>query len=194
VAEERERLNPGISMIGATAAHARGLFSDDLTELRTAVDLLQGGPRPLVLASALEDLGRRLAKDESEDQAVAGLGRALEIYAETGASWDERRVRSRLRRLGVRLRLVATPRPRRSWEALTDSELKVVGLIATGMTNREAANKLYLSPHTVSTHLRHAFTKLGINSRTELARVALEQERVALAEAETTLDVVQRGK
>jgi DNA-binding CsgD family transcriptional regulator len=53
------------------------------------------------------------------------------------------------------------------------------------MTNRDAANKLYLSPHTVSTHLRHAFTKLGINSRTELTRIAVEQDRVPLTGAQT---------
>jgi DNA-binding CsgD family transcriptional regulator len=53
------------------------------------------------------------------------------------------------------------------------------------MTNRDAATKLYLSPHTVSTHLRHAFTKLGINSRTELTRIAVEQERVQLTGAKT---------
>jgi DNA-binding CsgD family transcriptional regulator len=53
------------------------------------------------------------------------------------------------------------------------------------MTNRDAANKLYLSPHTVSTHLRHAFTKLGINSRTELTRIAVEQERGAVTDAQT---------
>jgi DNA-binding CsgD family transcriptional regulator/tetratricopeptide (TPR) repeat protein len=193
-AEERERLHPGVSLIAASAAHARGLSSDDVTELKTAVDLLQGGPRPLVLASALEDLGRRLAKHESQDEAVAALGQALEIYAQTGASWDERRVRRRLRRLGVRRRLVAASRPQRSWEALTESELKVVGLIATGMTNRDAAAKLYVSPHTVSTHLRHAFTKLGINSRTELARIVIERERVVLTEAPTTLDVVQPAR
>jgi DNA-binding CsgD family transcriptional regulator len=51
------------------------------------------------------------------------------------------------------------------------------------MTNREAANKLYLSPHTIGTHLRHAFTKLGINSRVELARMAAEYERIPVADS-----------
>jgi DNA-binding CsgD family transcriptional regulator len=45
-----------------------------------------------------------------------------------------------------------------------------------GKTNREAAAALYLSPHTVGTHLRHAFTKLGINSRAELARTLAEHD------------------
>ena len=47
---------------------------------------------------------------------------------------------------------------------MTDSELAVVRLVASGLTNKEAAERLYISPHTVSGHLRHAFDKLGINS------------------------------
>jgi DNA-binding CsgD family transcriptional regulator len=46
----------------------------------------------------------------------------------------------------------------------------VVRLIAQGLTNRETAVRLFVSPHTVNSHLRHAFTKLGVNSRVELAR------------------------
>jgi DNA-binding CsgD family transcriptional regulator len=42
------------------------------------------------------------------------------------------------------------------------------------MTNREAAGHLFLSPHTVNMHMRHAFEKLGINSRVDLARIAAE--------------------
>jgi DNA-binding CsgD family transcriptional regulator len=55
--------------------------------------------------------------------------------------------------------------------SLTGSELQVVRIIADGATNRSAAEQLYLSPHTVSSHLRSAFAKLGINSRVQLARV-----------------------
>jgi len=49
-------------------------------------------------------------------------------------------------------------------------------LVANGLTNREAADRLYVSPHTVNSHLRHVFTKLGINSRVELARLAHEYD------------------
>jgi DNA-binding NarL/FixJ family response regulator len=52
----------------------------------------------------------------------------------------------------------------------------VVRLVAHGATNRDAAEQLFLSPHTVSSHLRHAFAKLDINSRIELTRVALTEE------------------
>ncbi len=56
------------------------------------------------------------------------------------------------------------------------SELTVVTLSAQGLTNRDVATRLFLSPHTVSMHLRHVYAKLGINSRAELARIALAHE------------------
>jgi DNA-binding CsgD family transcriptional regulator len=59
---------------------------------------------------------------------------------------------------------------------LTAAELRVVRLVAQGMTNREAAAALFLSAHTIDTHLRHAFAKLGVNSRVELTRQALIHE------------------
>ena len=112
------------------------------------------------------------------DGAVASFGRALELYAETRASRDETRVRRRLRELGVRRRLVSPKRPETGWEGLTESELAVVRLVAEGMTNRQVARQLYVSPHTVNAHLRHAFSKLDINSRVELARLAIEHGAV----------------
>jgi DNA-binding CsgD family transcriptional regulator len=65
-------------------------------------------------------------------------------------------------------------RPTLGWAALTESELTVVRLVTDGLTNREVAERLYVSPHTVSGHLRHAFEKLGINSRVALTRIAAE--------------------
>ena len=51
----------------------------------------------------------------------------------------------------------------------------MVNVVAEGLTSREAAAQLYLSPDTVNTHLRHAFAKLGIRSRVELARLVLSR-------------------
>ena len=59
------------------------------------------------------------------------------------------------------------------WAALTPAELDVIRVVVAGRTNREAAALLFLSPHTVSSHLRHAYAKLGINSRVELVHVAV---------------------
>ena len=57
------------------------------------------------------------------------------------------------------------------WARLTDTERAVADLVATGYTNREAATKLFISPHTVDYHLRHIFRKLDIDSRVQLARI-----------------------
>jgi DNA-binding CsgD family transcriptional regulator len=71
-------------------------------------------------------------------------------------------------------------RPRRpgfGWAALTAGELRVVRLVVEGGTNREVAKELLVSPHTVDSHLRHAYRKLEVSSRVALTRVAIENER-----------------
>jgi DNA-binding CsgD family transcriptional regulator len=171
----RAELNPGVASIAATAAHVRGLLEPSNADLREAVDLFERTPRRLELAAALEDSGIELIASERE-AAIEVLGRTLGLYAELGATWDARRVRSRLRELGVRRRLVTAEPETNGWSALTTSELTVARLVADGLTNREVAERLFVSPHTVSSHLRHVFSKLGINSRVELARVAGEYE------------------
>jgi DNA-binding CsgD family transcriptional regulator len=171
----RAELNPRVASIAATAVHVRGLVARSTTDLRKAVDLFERTPRRLELAAAVEDLGVELIATDRE-AAIDALGRALALYTELGATWDARRVRSRLRELGVRRRLVAAEPATDGWEALTTSELTVARLVAEGLTNREVAERLYVSPHTVNSHLRHVFAKLGINSRVELARLARDYE------------------
>jgi len=170
-AEERARRNPGIGSVRAAAAHARGLLDADATLLAEASRIFETAPRPMALASALEDLGVVQLRTGAPAAGVETLGRALGHYSEAGATWDAGRVRRRLRANGVRRRLVTSARPDAGWAALTDSELAVVRLIVAGLTNRETAVRLFVSPHTVNSHLRHAFTKLGVNSRLELARM-----------------------
>jgi DNA-binding CsgD family transcriptional regulator len=173
--QRRAELNPGIASIAATAAHVRGLLEQNQADLRAAVDLFERAPRPLELAAALEDLGADLSAT-GRDAAIDVLGRSLALYTELGAIWDARRVRSRLRELGVRRRLVTAEPETNGWAALTTSELPVARLVAEGLTNREVAERLFVSPHTVNSHLRHVFSKLGINSRVELARLARDHE------------------
>ncbi len=66
------------------------------------------------------------------------------------------------------------------WPELTTSELAVVRLVTRGATDREVAQRLYISAHTVNSHLRHVFAKLGIRSRVELARRAGERQAAQL--------------
>jgi DNA-binding CsgD family transcriptional regulator len=173
-AERRSDINPGMPALLASAAHVRGLLDGDRDQLARAVAILESGPRRLFLASALEDLAGAEAGAGRTGQAVAAFDRALAIYAACGASADLGRVRRKLRDLGVTRRLASGRRPARGWEALTDSERTVVRLVADGLTNREVAERLYVSPHTVSGHLRHAFEKLEISSRVTLSRIVSE--------------------
>jgi DNA-binding CsgD family transcriptional regulator/tetratricopeptide (TPR) repeat protein len=171
----RAELNPGVASIVATAAHVRGLLEPSHTDLREAVDLFERTPRRLELAAALEDLGGELIVTDRE-AAIEVLGRSLAHYTELAATSDARRVRSRLRGLGVRRRVVTAEPETHGWVALTTSEVAVAQLVADGLTNREVADRLFVSPHTVNSHLRHVFAKLGINSRVELARLARDYE------------------
>lgn len=178
-AERRAEINPGVPAFLASAVHARGLLTSDPGLLAQAVTILEPGQRRLALASALEDLAIAEIPAGRTHQAIAALDRALAIYAACGARWDLARVRRRLRRLGIQRRLPAERRPAQGWAALTESELAVVRLVADGLINREVAERLYVSPHTVNGHLRHAFEKLGINSRVALTRIATEHTQPA---------------
>ena len=55
-----------------------------------------------------------------------------------------------------------------------DAELRVSELVAGGLTNRNIAEYLNLSPHTVDAHLKHIYTKLDIHSRVDLTVLALQ--------------------
>lgn len=67
-------------------------------------------------------------------------------------------------------------------EALSERELEIVSLVAQGLTNREIAVRVYLSPNTVKVHLRNIFTKTGVASRTELTMLAVKEGWVAVSQ------------
>jgi DNA-binding CsgD family transcriptional regulator len=169
-------LNPGVASVAGAAAHAEGLLRGDLTTLRAALRAYRASPRLLDRASALEDTG--LAEDRAGRRTVAVelLTESLGLYQSCTASRDAARVQRRLRRLGMRTTPPAgATAERTSWNSLTAAELRVVRLVVKGMRNREVAAQLHLSTHTIDTHLRHAFAKLGISSRVQLTRYALAQ-------------------
>jgi DNA-binding CsgD family transcriptional regulator len=174
-ASRRAALNPGVASIVAVAAHVRGLAFADPHRLEEAAQLLAGTSRGLDRAAVLEDLAN-LARHGHNREATDQLDQALLHYRAAGASGDDRRVRARLRSFGVRRRLVAVDRPERGWSAMTGSETAVAELVVTGLTNRQVARRLVVSPHTVNSHLRNVFTKLDVRSRGELALVACARD------------------
>ncbi|MCG8965232.1 LuxR C-terminal-related transcriptional regulator [Streptomyces sp. CL12-4] len=168
-AEERARINPGLPLFVAAAAHARGLLEGNADLLAEAADQYADA-RPLLRARALEDAGEAAAR-AGVPGALPRFEEALALYATCGAERDGQRIRGRLRKLGIRGPASAGAAPDAGWRGLTRSEFGVVRLVALGATNREAAQRLFLSPHTVDTHLRHAFEKVGVRSRVQLARL-----------------------
>jgi DNA-binding CsgD family transcriptional regulator len=174
-AEQLASDNRGFPSVAAAAAHARGVLDRDVAALEQAGADYR---HPWARASALEDAGVVLAHAD-HTTAGARLEQSLVGYEQAGADHDAARVRARLRDLGVRRRHRRhAERPVSGWASLTDAERRVADVVAEGLTNVKAAERLFLSPHTVDFHLRHIFRKLGIGSRVELTRLVLDPTRV----------------
>ena len=164
-------LAPDVPTVGSVALRARALVDRDIDPAIEAVALARQVPNLLEHAGACEDAAELLAEAGRLDDAAALLREAQERYERAGAHVWAGRVRAGLRRLGVRPgQRGSRKRPSTGWESLTETERAVSLLVAEGLTNSAVARRLYISPHTVNTHLRHVFTKLGISNRVALAR------------------------
>ncbi|GAA0222301.1 LuxR C-terminal-related transcriptional regulator [Cryptosporangium japonicum] len=145
------------------ADHLHGVVRVDAAALDRARRGWQRLGRPLLEVAALSDQGAVLL--EAGDRSGAALmeeahGRLTAL----GADRDAWRVRWHL---GLHGRVVTPKRP--TAPALTPTESRVVDSAARGGSVRRIAAELGLSPHTVTTHLRHVYAKLDIRSRSELS-------------------------
>jgi len=104
--------------------------------------------------------------------AVAAAAESLQTFERLGARRYADRARKVLRRLGVRPRPVRRPGP--SGGPLSQRELEVARLMATGLTTAQVAERLVISPYTADTHLRRIYERLGLNSRAALTRYLAE--------------------
>jgi DNA-binding CsgD family transcriptional regulator len=163
-----------IPIVDVAGLVCRSLVDDDADGLTEAAVLYAREGRPFEAARSAEEAAARLAAGGRNAEAEARLDEALAGYGRLGASHDAGRVTARLRALGVRRRRGRTGgrRPDRGWEALTPTEVKVTALVAEGLSNPQIAERLYVSRHTVHTHVSHILVKLGLASRVELAREA----------------------
>ena len=119
--------------------------------------------------------GEWLRRERARREARGHLRRAADLFRQVGAPPWEERAEAELRATGETTRR----RDPSTLDQLTPQELQVAGLVAAGMTNRQIASQLYLSPRTIDYHLRKVFSKLGLVSRTELVRMGVkEQESV----------------
>jgi DNA-binding NarL/FixJ family response regulator len=120
---------------------------------------------PLDRARSLLVAGAAKRRAGQRRQAAESLTSAVEILTELPAPLWLERAEDELRR--------AAPRPRRDRE-LTSAERRVAALVAEGMTNREVAAQLFTTVATVEAHLTRIYRKLGIRSRTQLARAVAD--------------------
>ncbi len=164
VAAAQATANP--RALGA-ALRARGqlMANDGVESLREAVTVLAGTGAHLERAHALVDLGAALRRGNSRRAAREPLREGLDLAHRCGAAPLEQRARTELAATGARPRGALLS----GVESLTPSELRVARLAADGLTNREIAQQLFVTAKTVETHLRHAFQKLDVAKRTELA-------------------------
>ena len=103
------------------------------------------------------------------------FGEAVWVYRGLGAQWDIRRGAARLHGYGIRVGgRGQRARPARGWQALTPTEAKIAYLVAGGRSNPDIAAELWLSRHTVQTHVSHILAKLSARSRAEIVREALQ--------------------
>jgi DNA-binding CsgD family transcriptional regulator len=171
--EALDREQPAVPLF---AGDARGIVDRDASALVAAADLLESSSRPLLYAAAAEDACTELAQIDRAGEAIDSLNTIFDIYLGHGALADARRVARKLRLFGVERRIISHAKAKTGWDSLTESELRVVSLIAQGATNRDVATQLDLSVNTVKTHVHNAFAKLGVTSRVQLLHLMPEPE------------------
>jgi DNA-binding CsgD family transcriptional regulator len=163
---------PGALTIAGVYAQTKAMLESDLGGLAAAEVLLRKSPRPLVRADSLVEYGRALLLAGDLQLAARALDEAWELFVASGAFGESTRIERMLVEGGLRRRrAVNHKRPTEGWEALTEAERRVARLLADGNTNARAAAHLGLTRHTVSSHARAIFGKLGIRSRVELVRI-----------------------
>ncbi|HUG29222.1 MAG TPA: AAA family ATPase [Candidatus Limnocylindria bacterium] len=157
----------GRDRVIAQAVRCRGLISAARGDIPTAITLLEEAVRrhhdvgdPFGRARAELALGVNRRRAKQKRSAREALEAARAGFEALGAATWAGVARSELARIGGRTRIAG----------LSPSELSVAELVAAGRTNREIASTLFLGERTVAGHLTHIYAKLGIRSRTELAR------------------------
>ena len=127
----------------------------------------QDGQWPFEHARALLVHGKTLRRMKSKSEAKRSLEAALAIFEQLPAPLWAELCSAEINRIGLR---------RASPGDLTEGERRVAELAASGLTNREVAAQLFMSPKTVEANLARVYRKLGIHSRAQLgARLGSEQ-------------------
>lgn len=164
-------IGAGPRWVRAAAERCRGLLAPDET-FRTVFEGALAHhddlPMPFEKARTQLALGERLRRAKQRAEAREPLTQALDEFERLGAKpWAER-ARTELRATGG---AAGGRRAPAAADQLTPHELQIAVLVAQGMTNREAAAALFLSPKTIEYHLGQIYRKLDVRGRAQLARL-----------------------
>ena len=169
---ERFAADTGAAWAAAAAAHGRAMISNGPAaeaEFRRALDSHETDPRPFDRARTRLAYGELLRRSGRRVDSRALLRTALETFDGLGAAaWADRAQRA-LRASGESARR----RDPSTVLILTTQEQQVAHLVQTGLSNRDVAARLFVSPRTVEYHLSNAYQKLGVRSRGELVGLPL---------------------
>jgi DNA-binding CsgD family transcriptional regulator len=135
-----------------------------------AVGTQPGRDRPFERARVHLAYGEFLRRSRRRVDAREQLRTALQSFQDLGADPWVHRAELELRASGE----TARKRDASTGVALTAQERQIASSVAQGLSNREVAAQLFLSPRTIDFHLRNVFAKTGITSRSELARINLD--------------------
>lgn len=151
-------------------AMAERRWSDAAERFLAAAETYEQLGCPYETAQALEQAAAARAADPDEPDAADPLRSAVATYGRLGARWDLDRASGLARRHGIPLP-ARHRRGRRGYgDDLSPREEEVAALAAAGHTNKEIADRLFLSPNTVKRHLTAAMRKLDMRSRVDLIR------------------------
>jgi DNA-binding CsgD family transcriptional regulator len=164
---EEDATRVGRDWVTAQVTRCRALVAAACGDVEAAHALLERAVSeheavgdPFGRARALLALGVVRRRRRQKRPAREAIEAALEAFETIGAAGWAATTRRELGRVGGRTRV----------EGLTAAERRVASLVAEGRTNREVAAALFLGERTVASHLTHVYAKLGVRSRTELAR------------------------
>jgi DNA-binding CsgD family transcriptional regulator len=178
-AEEGARRNPDVASLSGLALNLRGRLGGDLDMLGESVKILNHSPRPILRAAGVEHYGRALLSAGESRAALEHLDAAWDVYDSMGALAPQARVQRLMRDAGARRAKWVDHRADVEEAPLTEAERRVAYLIAGGHTNKSAAKSLGISTNTVGSHLRSIYSKLGVQSRVQLANILRELGEIA---------------
>ncbi|EMY32787.1 LuxR family transcriptional regulator, partial [Arthrobacter crystallopoietes BAB-32] len=164
----------GNAWAAAAAAHCQALLTEGEEAERLYLAALEhhaSSPRSFDRARTQLAYGEYLRRARRRVDARSHLSAALETFRELGARRWEERTQQEMRASGK----TARKREPSAVVVLTPQERQVAALIQQGLSNRDAAAQLFLSPRTVDFHLRNVYAKLGISNRGELMRRQLDR-------------------